>query len=427
MEKYIIRPMEHLLDLSRATINSDALGAGWPTLNMMVDQNRVKRRWCYTLFRAAGSGRPILGAYAYKFASSDVSLFLTDLDLCLIKTGASETFSYVTDTYTTGTITSVTDATPSVVTGSGTDFTTCAAGDRFILNDDHSANIEPDTSWGTIATVTDATHVTLTGKYAGTKDPSVSNEAYKIRRIFSAPPTGERIQVAAVAEKFCFTHRNINVQKYTGTGYTSDLNATSATNAKYCIAYANRLWLADMVVAAVRKPFRAMYSKEGDPTDWTDATAGEIDFIETGDRIQGFGVVGNYLFVYQDNGFHIGQRTGQSTSPVIFPEFKRGIGVKAPYSIIHYMGTNAFLGRDDFYVINGDEAESIGERIRYKFFDMVADAELQNVWGAHDVFHRELQWYANTEEGQRCFAWNYKTKEWGVYSFANNIKFSGEV
>ena len=427
MEKYMVRPLEHLLDLSKTTINSGALGAGWPTLNMMVDQNRVQRRWCYTLFRAAGAGRPILGAYAYKFGSTDVSLVLTDQDLLLIKTGAGETFSYVTDTYTTGTVTSVTDVNPSVVTGATTDFTAVAAGDRFILGDDHSVNVEPDTNWGTIASVTDADTLTLTAKYTGTVDPAVSGEAYKIRRIFSAPPAGERIQVAAVAEKFLFTHRNINVQQYTGTGYTSDLNSVSATNAKYCIAYANRLWLGDMMVTGTRKPFRVMYSKEGDPTDWTDASAGAIDFIETGDRIQGFGVVGNYLFVYQDNGFHIGQRTGDSVTPVIFPEFKRGIGVKAPYSIIHYMSTNAFLGRDDFYIINGDEAESIGERIRYKFFDMVSDAELQNVWGAHDVFHRELQWYANTDEGQRCFAWNYKTKEWGVYAFANNIKFSGEI
>jgi len=427
MEKYIVRPLEHLLDLSKTNINSSYLGAGWPTLNMQVDQNRVKRRWCYRLFRSEGSGRPILGAYSFKYASTDCSLVLTDTDLLRLQTGASETFSYVTDTYTTGNITSVTDVNPSVVTGATTDFTTCAAGDKFILGDDHSANIEPDANWGTIASVTDADTLTLTAKYTGTVDPAVAAEAYKIRRIFTAPPTGERYNVAAVAEKFCFTHRNINVQQYTGTGYTSDLNATSATNAKYCIAYANRLFLADMVVAAVRKPFRVMYSKEGDPTDWTDASAGAIDFIETGDRIQGFGVVGAYLMVYQDNGYSIGQRTGDSVTPVIFPDRKSGVGVKAPYSIIHFMGTNAFLGRDDFYVINGDEPESIGERIRHKFFDMVADAELQNVWGAHDIHHRELVWYANTDEGQRAFVWNYKTKEWGVYAFSDNIRCSGEI
>ncbi|MFA5154119.1 MAG: hypothetical protein WC554_16335, partial [Clostridia bacterium] len=380
MKKYIIRPLQHILDLSNPTINSSYLGAGWPTRNVQLDQNRVKRRWGYTLFRTLDTGASILGAYAFKYGSSEASLVLTDTDLIKIQTGTSETFSYLTDTYATGTITSVTDATPSVVTGSGTDFTTCAAGDKFILNDDHSASIEPDAQWATIAVVTDATHMTLTGKYGGTKDPAVSGEAYKIRRVFSAPPTGERIQTACVDEKFCFTHRNINVQQYTGTGYTSDLNSVSATNAKFCISYANRLWLADMVVTATRMPWRVMWSKEGDPTDWTDTTAGAADFISTEDRIQGMGVVGSELYIYKDNGYHIGQRTGEATAPVIFPTEKRGIGVKAPYSIVNFMGTNAFLGRDDFYAINGGEAESIGERIRYKFFDMVADAELVNVW-----------------------------------------------
>jgi len=427
MKKYIIRPLEHVLDLSKTTINSSYLGAGWPTRNVQIDQNRVKRRWGYTLTRTANANDVLYGAWVFKYGSSEASLVLTGTDLLKLQTGASETFSYLTDTYTTGNITSVTDVNPSVVTGGGTTFTACAAGDKFILNDDHSASIEPDAQWGTIASVTDADTLTLTAKYTGTVDPAVSAEAYKIRRVFTAPPSGERYQVAMVDEKFCFTQRNINVQQYTGTGYTSDLNAASATNAKYCIAFANRLWLADMVVTATRMPWRVMWSKEGDPTDWTDTTAGAADFIGTDDRIQGFGIVGSELYVYKDNGYHIGERTGDSTTPVLFPREKRGIGVKAPYSIVHFMGTNAFLGRDDFYAINGGEAESIGERIRYKFFDMVSDAELVNVWGAHDIFHRELQWYANTEEGQMAFVWNYQTREWTTYDFSNYITCVGEV
>ncbi len=425
MERYIIRPLEHALDLSRTTINSSYLGAGWPTRNVMVDQNRVKRRWAYTLLRSGSPNAVMYGAYAFKYGSSEASLLLTDTDLLKIQTGASETFSYLTDTYTTGDVSNITGA---VVTGHETVWSTnAAAGDKFILDADHSANIEPDAQWATILTVDSNTQLTLTATYGGTTGAFTPHKTCKVRRVFSAPPTGERIQVAAVDEKFCFTHRNINVQKYTGTGYTSDLNTTSATNAKYCISFANRLWLADMIVTATRMPWRVMWSKEGDPTDWTDTTAGAADFIGTDDRIQGFGIVGSSLFVYKDNGYHIGERTGESTSPVLFPIEKRGIGVKAPYSIVHFNGTNAFLGRDDFYAINGDTAESIGERIRYKFFDLVAEAELPNVWGVHDIFHRELQWYANTSEGQIAFVWNYNTREWTTYDFSNYVTCFGEI
>jgi hypothetical protein len=50
-----------------------------------------------------------------------------------------------------------------------------------------------------------------------------------------------------------------------------------------------------------------------------------------------------------------------------------------------------------------------------------------NVWGAHDIFHRELQWYANTSDGQMAFVWNYQTREWTTYDFSNYITCVGEV
>jgi len=425
-EKYVVRPLEHILDLGHPTINSDALMANWPSINVMLDQNRVKRRWSYTTYKTLVSTEKVLAAAIFNTETSQYSVALTENDLINIETGSGHTYSYKTETSTTGHISNITT---TAVTGDGTNWAdgdAIAAGDKFILDADHTADEEPDSAWATVASVTDDTHLTLSVAYTGTTGAFDPVKDYKIRKVLASPPSKERYNYAVVDNFFCFTNRNINVQKWSGSGYTSDLNSTSATNAKFCISYANRLLLADVVVSETRKPWRLMWSKEGDPENWTDTTAGSNDFIGTESGITGLGVVGAYLFVYKEDGYHIGQRTGVSTSPILFPMDKKGIGVRAPYSLLHFQGTNAFLGRDDFYAINGDTAESIGEKIRYKFFNMVDEAELENVWGNHDTEHKELQWFANTTEGQFAFVFNYKTKEWQTYQFAHEITGMGE-
>ncbi|MCK7503191.1 MAG: hypothetical protein MZV70_03220 [Desulfobacterales bacterium] len=53
-------------------------------------------------------GAAPLAIILYQQADGDrYTIYLTETDACLKCTGAGETFSYITDTYTTGTITSV--------------------------------------------------------------------------------------------------------------------------------------------------------------------------------------------------------------------------------------------------------------------------------------------------------------------------------
>jgi len=64
--------------------------------------------------------------------------------------GTSETYQYLTETYVTGEVSGVASA---VITGNAaanwaTGTPDLNAGDKFIINADHSAAIEPDTNWG---------------------------------------------------------------------------------------------------------------------------------------------------------------------------------------------------------------------------------------------------------------------------------------
>ena len=59
----------------------------------------------------------------------------------------------------------------------------------------------------------------------------------------------------------------------------------------------------------------------------------------------------------------------------------------------------AWLGLNDFYFMNGKEAESIGGPIRKKFFELVSDDELESVYGVSNPRFHEVLWVANTADG----------------------------
>ena len=85
------------------------------------------------------------------------------------------------------------------------------------------------------------------------------------------------------------------------------------------------------------------------------------------------------------------------------------------------------MGLNDFYYLNGDTAESIGVPIRKKFFELVADDELINVFGVNNGRYNEVLWVANTSSGQYTFAYNWVEKSWGPYQFSSNITGLGSA
>jgi len=396
-----------------------------------VDQHSLRKRPGYdTADRNLGSFRTVYVIAIFQKSNGDRwTVYLTDTDLIAKETATDKTWSYKTRTYTTGLITDITGA---VVTGDADCvFATAktngliAEGDYFILDDDHTSDTEEDPQWETISSIDSETKITLSTNYGGITGIFDPDKSYKIRHLYSVP-TNERWSWAVVGDKFCFTNGDVNVQYWGGSGYATNLNTTVAVKARYCIEYANRLFIADY--DSTRNPYGIAWSKEGDPTDWTDSTAGASDLLETEDYITGLGKVGGNLLVFKRDNIYIFSRTGSATSPISSDPTSRirGIGCVAPYSIVEVRGTSAFLGRDDFYVFNGDTPEGIGRDLaRYDFFNQVSESELENVWGFVNVATTEVVWMANTSAGLRGFAWNYINREWTVYAFADTITGAG--
>lgn len=416
-----LKPLANIYHLENAGMNASPLTANWPSMNVMVSSNRIERRWDQELYRTFASGDVIQHIPVFRTnTGTQYNLVLTETDLAKVMGGTSETYQYLTETWAEGSVTGITGA---VVTGNvycqWLDSSGLAAGDKFIMDSDHSTAIEPDTNWATISSIDSNTQITLTASYTG----ATTSGTYKARKVHSVP-AGERWQFASVAGKFCYVNGNVQGQYWNGTDtYSTNINTTYANQVRYCVSYANRLVTADMYYAddSARNPWLVRWSKEGDPTDWTDSTAGFNEFIDTEEPITGLGVAGSNLIVFKKNSYYIGSRTGEATSPIEFPTNRRGIGLYAPNSLVHVAGTVAWMGLNNFYFMNSDQAESIGDPVRKKFFDMIADDELESVFGINNSRYNEILWVANTESGQYAFVYNWVDKAWSTYSFSSNL------
>lgn len=426
--RYQLKPLEHMM----ATQFADAsIPGGYSpvTKNVKVHQHGVRKRWGYTLDRSLGE--TVYATACLQAANGQrYTVYLTAGNLAVRKSGTSETFAYATEQYTTGHITNITAANPGVITGNGTTWDTAvAAGDQFILTADENANIEPDAQWATIASVGGATAITLTGAYSGTTgDMSGDPQHYRIRKVYTVP-SNERWAYTMVDDKFIFTNGNTNAQ-YLAAGGTAaaDVDTDYAIKAKYCTTYADRLILADCYSGGLRNPVLVRYSANTSVLEFdsgTDATAGSFELIETEDYITGLGRVGPLLAVFKPTSVTFYERSGDSTSPLRRYSISTGVGATAPYSIVEAQGTVMFLGKDDFYYINGDHPEPIGENMRHKFYDIVGETEASNTWGFVNPMENEIIWIANTSEGKYAFVWDYKYREWMLYSFPTDVTGAG--
>jgi hypothetical protein len=419
-EKFPITPLDGGLFYDAASLEAPPNMMLYPSKNVRIDRHRANKRWGYAAAdRSLGSGVTVdtICIYQEKDTTQN-TIYLTDTNACLKQ--AAGTFSYITETYTTGTVTGITN---KVVTGSGTTWKPATnpveVGDLFIMDDDHSANDEIDANWNVIATVTSDTSITLTDAY------TKNGTDYKIRKLYSVP-TGEKWWWATVDDIFCFGNGNVNVQKFEATSdtYASSLDTTYAVKARYGIEYANRLVIADY--GSTRDPLSIRWSNEGDPETWTGTTAGTATMLESGDFITGLGKIGVMMVVYQREGMIIATRSGVSTAPINFSKPRVGIGLLAPYSLIQAFGTNYFLSRNNFYKMVADQPVPIGDDIWGFFDDEVTLTNKEKVWGFAIEPANEIHFIATTTTySQLDFVYNIKYNRWYVYDFLATLKGAG--
>ena len=374
--RYYIRPLEHALTTDAPKVNQLYGFGAWPSKDFSIRQRSIQKRWGYSEDRD-------LGEYVYDIvklelsAGSRYTVYLTEDDVAIRTTGTNETYQYITETWTTDTIASISGTT--VTKNAGTSWSgNVAAGDKFILDDDHSSAVEDDANWATIDSVDGANQITLTANYAGTTGAGLG-ASYKIRKVYSVP-SNESWGYCIVDDKLVVVNGDIQPQYWTGSNYLSNLDDSDTINkARYCIEYGNRVLVADY--GATRLPTSLAWSANTDITEFdsgVDTSAGQVEFKDTNSFITGLGKIGPNIIVYFRDLIIVGNRTGVDTAPFSFSVTKPGAGLVAPRSLLEYNSTNAFVGVNNFFKMEGTTPVPLDEqgKMREKFFDIVAPTEL---------------------------------------------------
>jgi hypothetical protein len=362
------------------------------------------------------------------YPNHDFNFWMTSYDFCqdLKSTHAThntETFTYLTETWVTTATTQVDsiDATQKIVTfEAATTLQTdgIAAGDYFILDEDHTSDEEPDSSWKVIASVDSETQLTLSSAY-GKAVTSPGNDDAKIRKVYTGPGTNGSWGHCVVNDTLIFCNKNDYVQKFAPADtYASAVDTTNAVNWKYCVTFANRAILANEQTSGDTDALGIQWSKENDPTDWTDSTAGSASLESTADELTGLGKLGSYLVVFTPNSMIFGYRTGVATSPIAFQDEKVGIGAYAPNSIIHANGTIYFMGQHNFYKLDGTTAVPIGNAVREEIFENEVPDNVKLFKVAHNPLEHEIWWFKSHD--QYAYVYDYLREIWNVYKFVGD-------
>ena len=153
---YKLSLTEHGMDSEYASLFTPGTFSPWAE-NVRIDQHSLLKRPGYYLDRDLRvydeTGTTLENKTVYNIVlfqqtnGSRYTLYLTDTDLIRKREYGNRTWTYLTETYTTGT--AVGGGTETFAGTSGTLWLTggVAAGDWAIFDGDHSSEFEPDSDW----------------------------------------------------------------------------------------------------------------------------------------------------------------------------------------------------------------------------------------------------------------------------------------
>lgn len=185
-------------------------------------------------------------------------------------------------------------------------------------------------------------------------------------------------------------------------------------------------------------PQRIRWSKSGDPTNWTDFSAGLNDVPDIDDQITGFTVLGETGFVMRNEGIIVMSGTGNGLIPFSFDNFSigpAGIGVQYPYTLVTYGRRCGFVATDDVYLFSGGEPQGIGGFAKKMIFrDLYARVAEPRAWitatlGKGIDFMAYWLSIPLTNDEDRLYIFNFNENNWTSMKIPalGRISWSGYV
>ncbi|MCP3681396.1 MAG: hypothetical protein GY861_01780 [bacterium] len=273
--------------------------------------------------------------------------------------------------------------------------------------------------------------------------PSVTAVTYVIRKCFNMGDSAFFDMTFAIedwsgdAEKVAVVTNCLNgdvdnyVLYYDGADQLEQLDtAISGTDVfgKYIVSYHDHLLFGWVISGATNYPQSVYWSARTDPQEWATGSASYADLVQGGE-ITGMVTFKQRLYVFKKDSIIECRFTGLSSPAFQFAQDKiKGIGCPNSKTIVNFGEFMIFQGEDNLYVFNGFQCVPVGG-------EMVQDIILNQ----NDYYHYKNFAFALREEYLYCLAvvsgtatepnkiycYNYKTKQWTIWEFADTITCNG--
>ena len=218
------------------------------------------------------------------------------------------------------------------------------------------------------------------------------------------------VTVDQYKEHLIFTN-GIQIGHWNGTGVVVQLGGGAPTG-KLVEIHKEHVLIGNLTLP-VAQPWRVAYSKVGDPLNWTDDTAGDVDFLEDSTPITALKVMGDHAIVHKPNKIYRLIFVGPPNQYIVE-------GVAADEGSISARGAISigsfqyFLGRTNAYRL-GSFAEPIGDAIWPEIANAIDWPRAHLTYAYRRLEYEEICWKIPTRGSSQpnlTAVFNYRDQTW---------------
>jgi len=220
---------------------------------------------------------------------------------------------------------------------------------------------------------------------------------------------------------------------FDGVGVTSTFWSAYSLNivnrAKYVHYYNDKLFLGNVVDTGEEFKQTIQCSVTQDFEDFSGYGSALQDLIQSKGEVMGFKQLRNKLFPYKSDSICLVETTGNYLEPIRVTEgIVRNIGLVSIRTVIDIENYHIFLTRDNIYIFDGINLQSIGDNIKNDLFSYM-NMDFINTSFAFNIKEANI-YVLNTATVQRycdkAWIFDYKKKEWSHWKWGKQIS-SGEL
>ena len=157
----------------------------------------------------------------------------------------------------------------------------------------------------------------------------------------------------------------------------------------------------------------------GNPLTWnpdlaTQATTNRLTDVPG--KLTAGRALGDRFVFYKQRGIYLGTNT---SVPFVWEWslISAAIGTFGQQCVVPVGNYHYFVGNDDFYIFDGQQAQSIGEGVREWFFNRMNKKFADLIWGEHDQYNKLIYWWypgvGSTGSLNEFIVYHYGSNKWG--------------